>query len=87
MTAIIKSSTFKSGNSVAIRLPKSLGVGPDEGVEIERRGDMLQIKIVSEAEQKRAKFAQFVERMSALGSGGGDPADGRFEFPDRNGLI
>ena len=34
-----KTKTFKSGNSVAVRLPKSLGVGPDVEMTVrEERG-------------------------------------------------
>ena len=35
MTKEVRSKTFKSGNSVALRLPKALGIG--EGVEMKVR--------------------------------------------------
>jgi len=48
-----KTKTFKSGNSVAVRLPKALGVGP--GVEMtvrEERGRYI-VEPVEEAPRKK----------------------------------
>ena len=88
MNAIVKSSTFKTGNSVAVRLPKGFGVGPGEDVEIVKHGPTIEIKVVAQVNDERAKLASFVERMKALGPVvGGNPQDGRIEFPDRPGLY
>lgn len=84
-----QTKTFKSGNSVALRLPKSLAIGPGENMTVERHGDVLTLRrIPSEAEeaerltQFRAALAELV-RLGPVGEvGTRDP----FEFPDRPGL-
>ena len=86
MTTVVKTSAFKSGNSVAVRLPKTFGVKPGEGLEVVKRGSSIEIRIVCEAESERAKIARFVQKMRELGPTGGDPLDGRIEMPDRLGL-
>lgn len=51
-----ETKTFKSGNGVALRLPKSLGIGPDERMLIERNGDVLTVRrLKGPAEESRPK--------------------------------
>jgi virulence-associated protein VagC len=49
----IETKTFKSGNSVALRLPKSLAIGPDEKMLIEQKGGVLTIRRVQDREAER----------------------------------
>ena len=63
----VSSKTFKSGNSVAVRLPKEIGFAPDVKVTIERNGDVLTIRpAVDPAEEKR-KVLELVASLRALG--------------------
>ena len=39
-----ETKTFKSGNGVALQLPKSLGIGPGERMMIEQNGDVLTVR-------------------------------------------
>ncbi len=79
--------TFKSGNSVALRLPKGLGVPADERMVIEQNGDVLTVRrAVNPAEEKR-KLMQLLADLEAIGR----PDDGvqarpDFEAPERPGL-
>ncbi|MEA3034326.1 MAG: antitoxin VapB [Sphingomonadales bacterium] len=59
-----KTKTFKSGNSVAVRLPKALGVGP--GVEMTVREERGRY-IVEPVEQKPRK----IDLTGIYGSGAG----------------
>lgn len=83
----INSKTFKSGNSVAVRLPKTLGFAADVEVVIERNGDTLTIRPVQDAVEEKRKLLAMLADLQAIGA----PEDGvqerdRFEFPDRPGL-
>ncbi len=58
--------SFKSGNSVAIRMPAALGIEPDREWIVERDGD----KIIIEAKDKpKRKFNIDKVRGCAIGSG------------------
>ena len=76
--------TFKSGNSVALRLPRELGFG--EGVEVTLRkvGDTLE---VTPKAKRRITPAELVAELRALGRPPG-PRIGRLKpiFPNRRGL-
>lgn len=83
----VNSKTFKSGNSIAVRLPKEIAFAPDTHVVIEREGDVLTIRpAVNPVEEKR-KLRQLLDDLAAIGP----PDDGvqkrvPIEFPDRPGL-
>lgn len=83
----VNSKTFKSGNSVALRLPKSLAIGPDEQMLIEQTGDTLIVRRVADPAAEKARLRALLDDLEAMGA----PADGvqprePFEFPDRAGL-
>jgi len=86
---IIETKTFKSGNSVAVRLPKELGVAADVAVTIEQNGTTLTIKPALDPVQEKRKLTEMLETITAIW------ADAPFrevekrepiEFPDRPGL-
>ncbi len=84
---IQESKTFMSGNSVALRLPKALGIGPNESLSIEQNGDVLTIRRVKDPAAEKARLNALLDDMLAMGP----PADGiqprdPFEFPDRPDL-
>lgn len=77
---VVKTKTFKSGNSEAIRLPKEIAYGVGTEVEITREGDVITIR------PKRKSFREMLDRLKEL------PAPEEVEvrdpdiFPDREGL-
>ena len=82
----IETKTFVSGNSVALRLPKSLGIAADTAVRIERNGNVLTIVPLSDPVDEKRKLAELVAALRAIGQ----PFDGvqkrePIEFPDRPG--
>lgn len=87
MTEIVKTSAFKSGNSVAVRLPKSFGVKPGDAVEISRQGADLVIRPALDLDRERADLAELAGILRALGPS--DQFRGReeIELPDRAGLY
>jgi antitoxin VapB len=81
-----ETKTFKSGNSVALRVPKALGVGADERMLIERHGDVLTVRHVRDPAEAKRKLKELIETLRALGRCGEVEERGPIEFPDRPGL-
>lgn len=79
---IVTSTTFRSGNSEALRLPREIAYGAGVELEIERTGDLLFVR-----PKPRMTNKMLVEALRKLGR----PADGvqerdLIEPPDRPGL-
>jgi antitoxin VapB len=87
MNATVKSSSFKSGNSVALRLPKALGVKPGEQFELVRRGTMIEVRPVVNIEQERADLKELGRILRELGPRKNPLPRDPIEFPDRPGLY
>lgn len=64
---VVESKTFKSGNSVAVRLPKEIAFAADTAVMIERKGDVLTIRPAKDAAAERARVRDLANRLRALG--------------------
>jgi virulence-associated protein VagC len=89
MNAPVHTKTFKSGNSTAMRLPKALGVGPNEIYAISRYGDTItgkRIPSAAEEAERLARFRGMLEDLKRLGPVGEVQERDGFEFPDRPGL-
>lgn len=78
--------TFKSGNSVALRLPRSLAIGPDERMLIEQNGDVLTVRRLKDPAEEKRKLAELIAALNAIGRPGEIQKRERIEFPDRPGL-
>lgn len=87
MNATVKTNAFKTGNSVAVRLPKEFGIRAGEGLELVRRGRTIEIRPAIDAAQERARLKALADALAAIGPIDGDREDGRIEFPDRPGLY
>ena len=88
---MIETKSFKSGNSVAVRLPAELGVPAGMAMAIERIGAELRIVLRDDKAERLARFRQMVDRLSTLPPIPVDPQQSReeerIEFPDRPGLY
>lgn len=83
----IRSKTFKSGNSVAVRLPKEIGFVADMKVMIERNGDVVTIRPAYDAAEEKRKLLAMLADLQAIGAPQDSPQErDPFEFPDRPGL-
>lgn len=81
-----ETKTFRSGNSVALRLPKGLAIGPDEKMIIEQNGDVLTVRrAVDPAEEKR-QWHKMLDELAKLPKPPRVQKRERIEFPDRPGL-
>lgn len=83
----IPTKTFRSGNSVAVRLPKALGVAPDTAMEIVRQGGDLLLRRVVDPALEQAKIAEMVRRLRAIGPVGEVEVRDKDIFPQRPGLY
>ncbi len=89
MNRPLHTRSFKSGNSVAVRLPKALGIGPDETFAIIRHGDTVTAKRIPTPAEEAARLLRFRAMLGALKTLPKPltPEEREpFQFPDRPGL-
>ncbi|HEU4959949.1 MAG TPA: AbrB/MazE/SpoVT family DNA-binding domain-containing protein [Sphingomonas sp.] len=82
---IIQTKAFKSGNSVAVRLPKEFGIEAGTSLMIEANGKGVTIQPVVDPDEEKRKLSALVAALRELG-----PIEVQrrepIEFPDRPGL-
>ncbi len=78
--SIFKTRTFRSGNSEAIRLPKSVAFGNDVEVVMVRSGDVLTLY------RANATLPEMIARLEALPTPPTIEQRDEEELPDRAGL-
>jgi antitoxin VapB len=83
----VSSKTFKSGNSVALRLPRALGIGADVEMRIEKEGDILVVRPARDATAEKAKVRRLAAALAALPAPGEVQPREPIEFPERPGLA
>jgi antitoxin VapB len=66
----VSSKVFKSGNSVAVRLPKEIAFAPGTDVVVERTGDVVTIRPQYDPAEEKRKVLELVAALRAIG-----PAD------------
>lgn len=86
MSAPIHTRTFKSGNSVAVRLPRGLAIAADVEVVLEQRGDEIVLRPVKDPVAEKQKLLAILADLKALGPVGEIEKREPFDFPDRPGL-
>jgi antitoxin VapB len=82
----VTSKTFRSGNSIALRLPRALGIGADVEMRIEKDGDALVVRPAKDPAEEKRKLAELVEALRALPHPPEVQKREPIEFPDRPGL-
>ena len=88
MNAPVNTRTFKSGNSVAVRLPKGFAIPADVEVELAKTGDTVTIRVTRDAKEAQRRMRETWEAMKAMGApAGGVQKRDPFDFPDRKGLL
>ncbi|TPE59530.1 AbrB/MazE/SpoVT family DNA-binding domain-containing protein [Sandaracinobacter neustonicus] len=83
MNAIV-TKVFKSGNSLAVRLPRELGFEADAVVQIERRGNEV---VIVDAGQQQSRFQAMLKRLADMPRPAEPEQREPFDYPDRPGLI
>ena len=87
MDQSIHTKAFKSGNSVAVRLPKGLGVAPDTEIEIIRQGRDFVLRRVVDPVKEKAKLRKLIAMLDEIGPVGEIEKRDADIFPDRPGLY
>jgi antitoxin VapB len=87
MNAAVKTSAFKSGNSVAVRLPKGFGIKPGDELELVQNSLYIRINRVVDPEFERAQVKELVRILNELGPVKNPEPREPIEFPDRPGLY
>lgn len=84
--SIFESKTFKSGNSIAVRLPRDMALPEGTPITIEKQGDALIIRPLKDPVEEKRKVIELVAALKAIG-----PADEierrNADLPERPGLI
>ncbi len=87
MNAPHNTRTFKSGNSVAVRLPKGFGIAAGAEVALERRGSEVVIRRIADPVEAKVRMGQLADLLDALGPIGEVEVRDPDIFPDRPGLY
>jgi antitoxin VapB len=87
MNAPVHTKTFKSGNSVAVRLPKAFAIPADQPVIIEKNGDIVTLRAAHDPALEKRRMEVLFRDLAKIGA----PLDGvqprePFEFPERECL-
>lgn len=83
---VIEGKTFKSGNSVAVRLPKIVGLGADVPIRIEYDSGTVTIRPIEDPAAGKQRVADLVAAIRALPKPPYIEKREPIEFPDRPGL-
>jgi antitoxin VapB len=86
MNRPIHSKTFKSGNSVAMRLPKALGIPAGADVELLRNGNRVTIQLSVDPAAAKRRWLAALDALERLPMPGAIEQREPIEFPDRPGL-
>ena len=87
MAKPVQTRTFKSGNSVAVRLPKGFGIPADVEIELEQSGDTVTIRTVRDPAEEKARFLKMLDELRALPKPPSVQKREPIDFPDRPGLY
>lgn len=88
MNKPVHTRSFKSGNSVAVRLPKGFAIPAGAELELDKTGDTVTIRVTCDTAEAQRRMRATFEAMLAIGAPpGGVQKRDPFEFPDRKGLF
>jgi virulence-associated protein VagC len=62
-----EASTFRSGRSVALRLPDSLAIAPGEKIRIEAEGDRLTLRRLPDRAEVTRRLRALLPVLEAIG--------------------
>ncbi len=87
MNKPVHTKTFKSGNSVAVRLPKGFAIPEGTEVELDKAGDVVTIRLARDPAKVRNRMRKLIEELEEIGRTGEIEKREPIEFPDRPGLY
>ena len=66
MTKPVLTRTFKSGNSVAVRLPKDFAIPAGVEVELASNGAAVTIRLANDVATEKARMLKMLDELAAL---------------------
>ena len=66
MSKLVHTRTFKSGNSVAVRLPKAFAIPEGAEIELEHVRGTVTMRVVRDPEEEKARLRKFLDDLAAL---------------------
>ena len=86
MTKPFHTRTFKSGNSVAVRLPKGFQIPDGMDVELDKNGDTVTLRLARDPAKERARMLEMLDDLAALPRPTSVEKREPILFPERRGL-
>jgi antitoxin VapB len=86
MNKPVHTKTFKSGNSVAVRLPKGFAIPEGTEVELDKSGDVVTIRLTRDRAQEKARMLKWLAELKAMPKPAEIEKRERIVFPKRRGL-
>ncbi len=86
MNRPVHSKTFKSGNSVAVRLPKGFAIPAGADVELLQTGNRVTMKLSADPAEAKRRWLAALDALDKLPKPGEIERREPIEFPDRPGL-
>jgi antitoxin VapB len=86
MTKPVHTKTFKSGNSVAVRLPKGFGIPEGVEVELDKSGDLVTIRLTRDPAEEKARMLKMLDDLAAMPKPPRVEKRERILLPNRRGL-
>lgn len=86
MTKPVQTKTFKSGNSVAVRLPKGFAIPEGAEVELDKSGDVVTIRMSRDPAREKARMLKMLDDLAAMPKPPRVEKRDPFLFPKRRGL-
>jgi antitoxin VapB len=86
MNKPVQTRTFKSGNSIAVRLPKSFDIPAGAEVEVSKAGNRVTIQLARDDAEAKRRMIQALDALKALPKPPRIEKREPIEFPDRRGL-
>lgn len=86
MTKPVHTKTFKSGNSVAVRLPKGFAIAEGTEVELDKAGNVVTIRLARDPVEEKTRMLKWLDELYALPKPPSVEKREPIEFPKRRGF-
>jgi antitoxin VapB len=86
MTKPVHTRTFKSGNSVAVRLPKGFAIPEGTEVELDKTGDVVTLRLTHDPAEEQARMLKMLDDLAAMPKPSKVQKREPILFPKRRGL-
>ncbi len=86
MNRPVHTKTFKSGNSVAVRLPKGFAIPAGAEVELSRNGNRVTMQLSTDPAEAKRRWLAALDALAKLPKPGEIEKREPIAFPDRPGL-